>query len=60
MRIRKVIAATLLAGGALFLWPTVASAQEQPTETTVKLPEAQLAPVDVLERNLYAPSPKGV
>ena len=31
MRMRKLIAATLLAGGALFLVPTVAAAQETPT-----------------------------
>ena len=49
MRIRKVIAATLLAGGALFLWPAVASAQEQPTETTVKLPEANEECIKLLE-----------
>jgi F-type H+-transporting ATPase subunit b len=42
MRMRKLLAATLVALGALFLVPGVAAAQEQPTATTTagKLPEA--------------------
>jgi len=34
MRMRKLLVATMLAGGALFLTPTVASAQEEPSGTT--------------------------
>jgi F-type H+-transporting ATPase subunit b len=34
MRMRKLVAATLLAGGALLLLPTVASAQEEPASGT--------------------------
>jgi hypothetical protein len=34
MRMRKLVAATLLAGGALILLPSVASAQEQPSSET--------------------------
>ena len=40
MRMRKLLLATLLAVGTLVLMPAVASAQENPTATTVKLPEA--------------------
>jgi F-type H+-transporting ATPase subunit b len=34
MRMRKLVAATLLAGGALVLLPSIASAQEQPSNTS--------------------------
>ena len=37
MRMRKLLIATMFAGGALFLTPGIAAAQEAPT---VKLPEA--------------------
>jgi len=40
MRMRKLLLATLLAAGTLVLMPAAASAQEQPTAHTAKLPEA--------------------
>jgi F-type H+-transporting ATPase subunit b len=52
MRMRKLLVATLLAGGALFLMPGMASAQEQPTATTthVSLPEANEECIKLLEQ----------
>src|SRR5256885_5108373 len=49
MRMRKLFAATLFVVGALVLTPSVASAQEQPTGTTVKLPEANEDCIKLLE-----------
>src|SRR5690349_6835563 len=49
MRMRKLLAATLLAGGVLFLTPGMASAQEEPAATTVKLPEANEECIKLLE-----------
>ena len=40
MRMRKLLLATLLAVGTLMLMPAAASAREQQTGTTAKLPEA--------------------
>jgi F-type H+-transporting ATPase subunit b len=50
MRMRKLLVATLFAGGALFLMPGIASAQEQPTGTTVKLPAANEECIKLLEQ----------
>src|SRR5882724_5661417 len=49
MRMRKLLVATLFAGGALLLSPGVAGAQEAPTATTVKLPEANEECIKLLE-----------
>jgi F-type H+-transporting ATPase subunit b len=51
MRMRKLLAATLVALGALFLVPGVATAQEEPTATTTagKLPEANEECIKELE-----------
>ena len=49
MRIRKLLLALLLAVGVAFLVPGIASAQEQPTSTTVKLPEANEECIKLLE-----------
>jgi F-type H+-transporting ATPase subunit b len=46
---RKLLVATLFAGGALFLLPGVAAAQEQPTGTTVHLPAANEECIKLLE-----------
>jgi F-type H+-transporting ATPase subunit b len=50
MHMRKLLVATLLAGGALFLVPTVASAQEAPTPTTAKLTEESEHCIQLLEQ----------
>jgi F-type H+-transporting ATPase subunit b len=49
MRMRKLLVATVFAGGALFLMPGIASAQEPPTATTVKLPAANEECIKLLE-----------
>jgi len=49
VRMRKLVVATVFAGGALFLTPGIAAAQEQPTATTVKLPEANEECIKLLE-----------
>ena len=49
MRMRKLLVATVLAGGVLFLSPGMASAQEEPAATTVKLPEANEECIKLLE-----------
>jgi F-type H+-transporting ATPase subunit b len=49
MRMRKLLVATLLAGGALFLAPGIATAQQQPTATTAKLPSANEECIKLLE-----------
>jgi F-type H+-transporting ATPase subunit b len=49
MRMRKLLIATVLAGGVLFLSPGLASAQTAPTETTVKLPAANEECIKLLE-----------
>jgi F-type H+-transporting ATPase subunit b len=49
MRMRKLLVATALAGGVLFLAPTVASAQST-TTTTVKLTEEQEHCIQLLEQ----------
>jgi F-type H+-transporting ATPase subunit b len=46
---RKLLVATLFSGGALFLLPGVAAAQEQPTGTTVHLPAANEECIKLLE-----------
>ena len=50
MRMRKLLVATVFAGGALFLTPGIAAAQEQPAGTTVKLPEANEECIKLLEK----------
>ncbi|MEY2434980.1 MAG: F-type H+-transporting ATPase subunit b [Acidimicrobiaceae bacterium] len=52
MRMRKLLVATLFAGGALFLMPGMAAAQEQPTGSTthVSLPEANEECIKLLEQ----------
>src|SRR5258707_15566151 len=49
MRMRKLLVATLLVGGALVLTPGLAAAQEAPAGTTVKLPEANEQCIKLLE-----------
>ena len=51
MRMRKLLTATLLAAGALFLVSGVAAAQDEPTATTTggKLPEANEECIKLLE-----------
>jgi F-type H+-transporting ATPase subunit b len=49
MRMRKILLATLLAVGTLLLMPAAASAQEAPTGTTAKLPEANEECIKLLE-----------
>ncbi|MEY2421479.1 MAG: F-type H+-transporting ATPase subunit b [Acidimicrobiaceae bacterium] len=50
MRMRKLLVATVFAGGALFLTPGIAAAQEAPTATTVHLPEANEECIKLLEQ----------
>ncbi|MEY2458714.1 MAG: F-type H+-transporting ATPase subunit b [Acidimicrobiaceae bacterium] len=49
MRMRKLLVATLLATGALVLMPSVASAQESPTATTVHITESNEECIKLLE-----------
>jgi F-type H+-transporting ATPase subunit b len=50
MRMRKLLVATVFAGGALFLMPGIAAAQEAPTATTAPLPEANEECIKLLEQ----------
>lgn len=49
MRMRKLLAASLLVAGALVLMPSVASAQDEPTATTVHLTESNEECIKLLE-----------
>jgi F-type H+-transporting ATPase subunit b len=49
MRMRKLLIATVFAGGALFLMPGIAAAQEQPAGTTAKLPDANEECIKLLQ-----------
>ena len=49
MRMRKLLIATVFAGGALFLTPGIATAQEDTHASTVKLPEANEECIKLLE-----------
>jgi F-type H+-transporting ATPase subunit b len=49
MRMHKLLAAALFVGGVLVMMPGVASAQQSPTSTTVKLPEANEDCIKILE-----------
>jgi F-type H+-transporting ATPase subunit b len=54
MRMRMLLAAVLLAAGAVLFVPSVASAQEQPTESTTStghLPEANVECIEILENS---------
>ncbi|HEX2384123.1 MAG TPA: F0F1 ATP synthase subunit B [Acidimicrobiales bacterium] len=54
MRMRMLLAAVLLAAGAVLFVPSVASAQEQPTESTAStghLPEANVECIEILENS---------
>jgi F-type H+-transporting ATPase subunit b len=54
MRMRMLLAAVLLAAGAVLFVPSVASAQEQPTESTESsghLPEANVECIEILENS---------
>jgi F-type H+-transporting ATPase subunit b len=48
-RMRKLLVATVFAGGALFLTPGIAAAQEAPAGTTAHLPEANEECIKLLE-----------
>ena len=49
VRMRKLVVATVFAGGALFLTPGIATAQEDSHASTVKLPEANEECIKLLE-----------